>query len=135
MKSRTKSLAMKKADRYFSEYIRLRDANSAGVVSCITCGQIVPYSECDAGHFIDRSAKNTRYNEQNVNGQCQRCNRFLGGRQYEHGRAIDLKYGPGTAEQILTQSKSIIKANQAFYEQIAVTYKQLADEERSAKGL
>ncbi len=134
MKSRTKSLAMKKADRYFSEYIRFRDANSNGMVRCITCDKIVHYSECDAGHFIDRSFKATRYDEQNVNGQCHRCNRFAGGRQYEHGKAIDLKYGDGTADNLLIESRKIFKANQVYYEETATKYKELADEQRRSKG-
>ena len=134
-KSRTKSLAMKKADRYFSEYIRLRDADSSGKVRCITCEKVVDWNDCDAGHFIDRSHKNTRFDERNVNGQCKTCNRFQSGRQYEHGRAIDLKYGEGTADELLQLSKQIIKAGQVFYESMATTYKELSASQRQLKGL
>lgn len=121
---------MKKADRYFSEYIRLRDADSSGMVRCITCEKIVAWNDCDAGHFIDRSHKATRYDERNVNAQCKTCNRFQSGRQYEHGKAIDLKYGDGTADELLQLSRQIIKANKDFYERMATAYKELTASQR-----
>lgn len=122
-KSRNRSLAMKKADKYFSEYIRLRDTGPGGFGYCITCNKKAHISELDAGHFIDRSKKATRYNENNVNAQCITCNRFQSGRQYEHGKAIDKKYGKGTADKLLKTSQQIIKAGQSFYEEKAEIYK------------
>jgi hypothetical protein len=133
-KSRTKSLAMKKADKYFSEYIRLRDSDNYGNIICITCGKVVTYEEADAGHFIDRSHKATRYNERNVNAQCRTCNRFQSGRQYEHGIAIDLKYGNGTAKHLLEKSKEIIKASKQFYEDKASYYQEQSIKERGFRG-
>ena len=119
-KSKNKSRAMAKADRYFSEYIRLRDSDQNCNAICITCRKVAHISEMDAGHFIDRSHKATRYEEQNVNAQCRACNRFQSGRQYEHGIAIDLKYGAGTADpkksltlRKLLQSKSYYSARLA----------------------
>lgn len=41
-----------------------------------------------------------RFSSQNCNAQCPHCNRFRAGEQYEHGRAIDRKYGNGTADQL-----------------------------------
>lgn len=128
--SRNKSLAMKKADKYFSEYIRLRDSDHTGHAECITCGKRAHISEMDAGHFIDRSHKATRYDEQNVNAQCRTCNRFQSGRQFEHGRAIDLKYGQGTADELLQKSKQIFKGDKAFYEEQARKYEELAKGQR-----
>lgn len=132
-KSKNKSRAMAKADRYFSEYIRLRDSDQNCNAICITCRKVAHISEMDAGHFIDRSHKATRYEEQNVNAQCRACNRFQSGRQYEHGIAIDLKYGAGTADELLLQSRKIFRANQAFYESEAERFKQLAEEQRQHK--
>lgn len=124
---------MKKADKYFSEYIRLRDSDPYGIGNCISCGKKHHISEMDAGHFIDRSHKATRYNEQNVNAQCRPCNRFQSGRQYEHGKAIDLKYGEGTADELLLQSKQITKTTQGFFEDQAERFRELADDQRRLK--
>ncbi len=87
-------------DRIFSEYIRRRDADRNGICRCITCGRPFDWKAIDAGHFINRDRKGVRWNSKNVNAQCQSCNRFHSGEQYAHGKAIDRKYGPGTADQL-----------------------------------
>jgi hypothetical protein len=70
------------------------------------------FSEMDAGHFVSRNHLATRWNEQNVNAQCRKCNRFSSGNQYEHGLAIDRKYGKGTAEKLLIMSKQKCKLSE-----------------------
>lgn len=122
--SKTKSLAKKKADRYFSEYIRKRDTAHNGYGKCITCGQFKPYEKLDCGHFISRRFEATRYDEKNANVQCQKCNRFENGNQYRHGKAIDVKFGKGTADELLQKSKMRCKRNQSDYEWIAREYRQ-----------
>jgi hypothetical protein len=91
-------------DHWFSEYIRRRDANASGYARCCTCGAVGYWSDMDCGHFISRDRKAVRWMEQNAHAQCQSCNRFHSGRQYEHGQHIDRIYGPGTARHILDLS-------------------------------
>jgi hypothetical protein len=134
-KSKNKSLSMAKADKAFSEYIRVRDADTTGMVVCITCEKRNHWQESDAGHFVPRDRKITRYDERNVNGQCQYCNRYRSGEQYKYGLAIDLKYGPGTAQELVDMSTQTIKAGQDFYEQVAGKYKELTVSLRELKGL
>ena len=118
MKSKSKLLSKKKADKYFSLFIRQRDEEKP----CITCGK---YGQKDAGHFISRRYEATRYDEKNCHGQCLKCNRFEYGNQYEHGLAIDKLYGENTAHELLLKSKMMCKRNQYDYEQIAEYYKNL----------
>jgi len=105
-------------DRIFSVYIRLRDADKDGMCRCITCGKPFPWKECDAGHFIPRDRKATRWDEKNVNAQCLRCNRFRSGEQYEHGLAIDRMYGTGTVDILkrLGSMRSKISASWLEYQ-------------------
>ena len=65
-------------DRIFSVYIRLKYADHAGFVSCFTCTIRRKWQEMDAGHFISRSNKSTRWDEENVFPQCIEDNRFYG---------------------------------------------------------
>ena len=116
MKSKNKSLAKKKADKYFSLFIRERDKDKP----CITCGS---YAEKDCGHFISRRYEATRYDEKNSAGQCKKCNRFEYGNQFEHGFQIDKIYGKGTAEGLLLKSKWMVKRTQYDYEMIAEEFK------------
>jgi Bacteriophage Lambda NinG protein len=91
-------------DRVFSEYIRLRDADRYGRCRCVTCGKTAHWKEMDAGHFMQRDRKATRFDELNVHAQCPHCNRYRGGEQFAHGRWIDGRYGPGTADQLKMMS-------------------------------
>jgi len=93
----------KKADTVFSKYVRLRDAsyqNGNWWCQCITCARWLPIKEIQNGHFQSRRFMNTRYNEENCNPQCTKCNIFNQGEQYKYSLAVDKKYGPGTAEKL-----------------------------------
>jgi 5-methylcytosine-specific restriction endonuclease McrA len=92
----------KKADAAFSLYIRHRDSKD-GLTQCITCPARRPVKEMQAGHFVRRSVNLLRYNEENVNAQCPSCNVWKYGEQYLYALALDEKYGPGTAERLMSQ--------------------------------
>lgn len=66
---------IRKLDRIFSEYIRLRDSRPFGYKACrcISCGQVKPYDEIDCGHFIGRTHMATRFDEENCHGECRSC--------------------------------------------------------------
>jgi len=116
-RSKTKKLSKTKADKYFSEYIRERDKDKP----CITCGKHTNDKDC--GHFISRRYESVRFDEKNAHGQCQKCNRFEYGNQYEHGKQVDRLYGKGTADELLLKSKMLCKRDQNDYEEIAKHYK------------
>ena len=66
---------VKRLDKIFSLYIRLRDIMPNGMGRCISCGKIKPYREFDCGHFFGRANMATRYDEDNCSAECQVCNR------------------------------------------------------------
>lgn len=102
-------LLIDRLDKIFSIFIRLKNADTNGMVRCITSGKFLHWKDADAGHFITRNNMATRWNEQNVNPQSRGDNRFLSGRQYEHGLSIDRRHGVGTAEKLLIKSKGQCK--------------------------
>lgn len=67
---------VKKLDKVFSQYIRLRDAFPNGTFRCISCGRIKPFEQADAGHYHSRKHMSTRFDEENVSSECRACNRF-----------------------------------------------------------
>ena len=93
VKKKSVSQLKKLADKEFSKYVRLRD----GPV-CITCED--PKGLIHAGHFMGRRFSSTRFEEENVNSQCAKCNTFNHGEQYKYALALDLKYGDGTAARL-----------------------------------
>lgn len=66
---------VKKLDKVFALYIRLRDCMPNGFGKCISCGKIKPYRELDCGHFFGRTNMATRFDEDNCSAECQGCNR------------------------------------------------------------
>lgn len=104
----------KKVTAAFNRAIKFRDSeciDGSWYFDCITCDKKVLFSYVDengkqrymrtahAGHFQPETRNNTRYNEFNVNGQCGSCN-FNQGEQYKYAKALELKYGDGTAEEL-----------------------------------
>lgn len=69
------SAQIRKLDRVFSLYIRLRDSRPFGYrqFRCISCGMIKPFDQADAGHFIGRTNMATRFDEENVWCECRNC--------------------------------------------------------------
>lgn len=87
-----------KLDDAFSEYVRLRDADENGIVTCITCGDRHHWTEVECGHYILRGNMATRWELKNCNGQCGLCNSTQDGKADLHAEAIDRLYGAGTAD-------------------------------------
>lgn len=114
----------KKLWRIVSEYIRRRDSNYAGICLCITCGTAKHWKEMDAGHFIARDKKSTKFDVQNISAQCKWCNRFKSGKQYEMSIYIDQKYGEGTANILLIKSKQPVRRKRFDYEFLIKEFKE-----------
>ena len=61
---------LKELETIVNKYIRLRDYGKP----CISCSE---YKELEAGHFYPvHGYKGLRYDEDNIHGECARCNRF-----------------------------------------------------------
>jgi len=135
LRAKSKSQFEKTLWTWFSRFIRLRDADRNGMCKCITCKKIFFWKEGDAGHFISRNHKATKYDIQNVNAQCIHCNRFQSGNQFEHGLAIDDKFGSGTAQKLLIKSKMACKRKESDYFYLIEEYKNKAKQEASKKGI
>lgn len=67
---------IRKADAITSTHIRMKYADSFGAVKCVTCGKVMHWKEAHCAHFIGRSAKATRWLEENLHPACPSCNVF-----------------------------------------------------------
>ena len=77
---KTISKLKKELDKWFSLYIRLREATDEGMVQCFTCSKVSSYKQgMQCGHFQSRRHHATRWNEQNCQAQCVKCNMFKKG--------------------------------------------------------
>ena len=92
MAKKTKSISKlkKELDKWFSLFIRLRNATDhEGLCQCFTCGCVKYYKKgMQCGHFQSRSFLATRFDEENCQPQCVGCNMFKQG----EGDRVDFYY-------------------------------------------
>jgi len=119
----------KKADKVFSQFVRLRDSDSNGYLDCITCGKNLHYKQAHAGHFVSRRVNVLRYEPLNVNGQCATCNTYNQGEQYAYSKALDMKYGVGTADSLHKRRFETHKFTVGELEELIEEYKDKVKEE------
>jgi|TARA_B100001093_G_scaffold341913_1_gene326761 hypothetical protein len=126
VKKPKRSTLINKLDRIFSEYIRKRDADKKGYVTCITSKKKYHYTEVDAGHFISRKEMATRWHEDNVYAQSRYDNRYRYGKQYEYGLALEKKK-KGLPKHLYNLSKKTVKYSISDLQEMIDTYKNKLD--------
>lgn len=78
---------LKKCQKVFNEFIRLRDKNKP----CISCGS---RRVAHASHFYSMGKhSNVRFNEDNVHGSCVYCNTYLHGNLIEYANNLPKRIG------------------------------------------
>lgn len=144
VKKRSKAVTPRdKAKAAFQKYIRLRDADKNGIVTCITCQRQINWTggSCHGGHYRPATHNNTCFDEKNVNGQCgMPCNKNRMQVQEwieQTAKNIDKKWGEGTANNLITKSHLTKRFNRMEYMVIEKHYKEKFEQlssERKAKG-
>lgn len=114
------SKLIQKAARKFHAYIRERDQGQP----CISCGKFAPLQ---AGHFYSAGHYPAlRFNEDNVHGQCKKCNYFLSGNLTEYEKNLRKKIGDDRVEALHLKAaqykRQSFKWNRFFLEEIIKKY-------------
>ena len=122
-------------DKWFSIYIRLRDSDDRGNIHCCTCSKLGFWKEMDAGHFIPRQNKSTRFEDKNVFGQCRRCNRFYNGSPAEYAQFLSKRFGEGILDELIQLSHQAKKYTQTEINELRDYYKNEAIKLSKEKGL
>jgi hypothetical protein len=115
----------RKLDKVFSEYVRRRYAGGGGLVSCVSCGVIKHWKEQQAGHFVSRVRLATRWDIENVNPQCGKCNVLLRGNAVGHARWLENRYGPDIFARLDERSRRTVKFDRGQLMTMIETYKGL----------
>ena len=99
MPKRKKTNIKKNAWKWFSKYVRLRDAllttGTKTHAKCVTCGKTYDIKEMNAGHYKHNAYD---YDERNVHAQCVRCNKYLSGELALYRRYMVDTYGKEVAD-------------------------------------
>ena len=110
----------KKAQRYFNAYIRLRDKDQ----NCISCDKKLT-GKFDAGHYFSSGGhKILTFNEDNVHGQCVRCNRDLHGNLLQYQIGIAQRIGSERLFKLHEQANTVKKFTRDELRNVIEIYKQ-----------
>jgi len=111
-----------KAVRIFNSWIRNRDAG----LGCISCGSL---NQIQAGHFYSAGHHELlRFEEDNVNSQCKRCNYFLSGNLISYRENLIKKIGIDKVQRldelaILSKRQRVLKRDRFYFIDIIEKYK------------
>lgn len=136
-KKRTPTLStlVKKLDKVFSRYIRLRDAMPNGYFICISCGRVKPLDQGDAGHYYSRRHMATRFDEDNVNCECRFCNRFSSDHLVGYRENLIRKIGVQRFALLEVKHNQVKKWSTWELEQLIKYYTALGDKLSKDKGI
>lgn len=115
----------RRLDRLCSTLTRCREPR------CFTCGKRLVYSDRQAGHFIPRVVKYSRWNLDNLHTQCYKCNVYKGGNLSRYREELGKKF-----PSVLNDLDNIYMAyrdgilSEPSYEYKAMLYNCLLDELR-----
>ncbi len=116
------SKLIKTLDEVFSRYIRRRDCPN-GIGRCISCGALVTYDTCDAGHYIGRAHLTTRWNEVNVHAQCRLCNRHKYGNLKAYRCRLIEVYGADAVAKLEQMKHHTVHLRESDYRELIDYYK------------
>ena len=127
-KSKTLGQLKKAAWKLFSEYVRRKDADEGGTVSCYTCGRLLYWKEAHAGHALPGRHNAVLFDLDIVRPQCPRDNLFMGGRYEVFAAKLIRENGLEWFEKKLAGAREVIKMSRDDLEKIIIDYKKKLEE-------
>ena len=111
-----------KAQKVFNAYIRQRDSKD-GHFTCISCFKTLPVESMNAGHYVPvKGGSFLRFHEDNVNGECQRCNGFDEFHLVGYRKHLLLKIGKKRVEWLENNRTKVHKWDRGDLEDIITLY-------------
>ena len=113
-----------KAQKLFNAYIRKRDSRD-GQFTCISCFRTLPTDLMDAGHYVPvKGGSALRFDENNVHGECKRCNGFDQFHLIGYRKHLILKIGLAKVEWLESQRHDLKKWTRSELNEIITKHKQ-----------
>lgn len=117
----------KTAWNWFAKYIKLRDAlvttNTPERARCITCGDIYPIEDMDAGHMIPGRTGGILFDEEITHAQCRKCNRDGNGEKQAYRLVMVARHGEAWYAMKLAARKTNTKLGDFECQLIGEEYK------------
>lgn len=93
-------------DRVVSRYIRLRDMEKDGKITCYICENRIRWEKAHAMHYIARQHLGTRFLLANLKSGCYDCNVTKRGNLVEYAKKLELET-PDITEWLIEQSHTV----------------------------
>lgn len=111
----------------FQRWIRMRDADENGYVTCCCCGKIGFWKGdgFDAGHFVPATSMATCFDPRNVHTQCKGCNGFgmkYGHANHEYDEFMQERYGREVIIELRGKRFDAVKRTKQEYDEIKEFY-------------
>lgn len=136
VKEQSLSVLIAEADKVFSEYVRLKDAEPfTGIVKCFVTGQKIHWKEADAGHYVARQQMGTRWDEMNVHACTVGSNRFDPDHHDDYDRAMSKEYSTEELAGLYQRGRSLLKPTRFDISILIAKYKEKVKELRKQKHL
>jgi hypothetical protein len=121
-----KSLRQLKAAcwRLFSEWIRRKDADQGGTVTCYTCGKLMYWKEAHAGHALPGRHNAVLFDPEIVRVQCPVDNIWKGGNDPVFPAKLIRENGLEWFESKLEGARRVVKYTRSDLEDLISEYKQ-----------
>lgn len=116
------STLVKRLDKVFSQYIRLRDSDANGYCKCISCGRVYYWKDIQNGHYMSRRYLSTRFDELNCNAQCVACNIFNQGNIQMYRQNLIKKIGEKNVDYLEYKARATTKHYAVFELQELIKY-------------
>jgi hypothetical protein len=125
-KKPVKSLRTLKASMWklFSEYVRRKDADEGGTVSCYTCEKLMFWRDSQAGHAIGGRTNAVLFDASIVRVQCVSCNVFQGGNYPIFTTKLIKEKGMDWWEEKLANARKVVKHTRADLEEMISEYQE-----------
>jgi len=125
LKKKKKTLAKLKKETQviFNNYIRNRDTLMGQTFRCISCGEIFPVKEMNAGHYAPVKFYDwLRFYEDNCHSQCRRCNLYKRGNLIFYTWNLIKKIGSKRYNCLLLKMKNRKPYTREDIEKIKIKY-------------
>lgn len=128
-----KQLNRKKAEatawRWFSLWIRIKDADCFGIVKCYTCTTRKHYKSMEAGHYKPQGHyKGIKFEERNTHPQCNSCNQHKSGRLDVYAVKMIEDYGTGIFDELMLLNRVASRKLGSDFREMADKYRLLCKE-------
>jgi len=127
-KTKTVSQLKKVLDARFSRFIRIRDSDRNGIITCITCKSKIPRKKAHNCHFIWRANYKYRRDERNCNAWCCSCNTYHQERHQQQYTLIMIdRFGRKRVDDAMASNHKINSVKRYQIEELTIKYKSLVN--------